>query len=127
MLNFHSRRWVTLFDRSIDNQSHINTERHRPLPGLLYLELYPTLAALAALRLAGLGHGGHWTRSGRTLYRICGGAPRMPDIRLERCRGGRRAFGTGSRALVQAWQIVDGIPLKINTAIVDLPLRWVPC
>lgn len=127
MLNFHSRRWETLFDRSICNQSHINTVRHRPLPGLLYLEPRRTLAALAALRLAGLGHGGLWTHSGRTLSRVSGGAPRLPAIRLERCWGGRRAFGTGSRALGQVRQRGNGIPLKIDTAVDTLPLRWVPC
>lgn len=99
MLNSHFSRMPSLLINSKTHQRIARALRLSLFPVLLYFELYPTLAALAALRLAGLVPCGYQTHSGRTLSRICGRAPRLPAIRLERCRGGRRAFGTGSRAL----------------------------
>lgn len=127
MLNSHFSRMPSLLINSITHQRNARPLRLNPLHGVLYIELYPTLAALAALRLAGLVPCGILTHSGRTLSRICGRAPRLPAIRLERCRGGRRAFGTDSRAHWEARQGGNGIPLKMYTAVAALPSRWVPC
>lgn len=118
---------MTLLINSKTHQRIARPLRLHPFPGVLYIEPHPTPAALAALRLAGLVPCGYQTHSGRTLSRICGRAPRLPAIRLERCRGGRRAFGTGGRAIGLDRQRGNGIPLKMYTAVDALPLRWVPC
>lgn len=127
MLNFNSHRWVYLLINSITHQRIARPLRLNPLPGLLYIELYPTLAAPPAQTRPAWGSSGNLTHGGRTPTRIRGCCPTLAAYRLERCRGGRRAFGTGGRALWGARQRGNGIPLKIYTAVAALPFCWVPC
>lgn len=106
MLNSHSSRMQSLLINSMTHRRIARPLLLNPLPWLLYIEPYSTLAAPPALTRPTGSSCGILTLSGRTLSRICGSCPTLAAYRLERCRGGRWAFGTGG------WWLASGLPRK---------------
>lgn len=115
MLNSRLRRTPSLLGRSIAADRYAAAALPNLFAGLLYTALCPTLAAPSALTRPSLVPCGILTHSGRTLSRIAGRAPRLAAYRLERCRGGRRAFRMGG--WTQAREARRSAALGVSTVL----------